>query len=311
MRPLAYTMSGAVLVLALAVGPDAWAQSRPSGGGGDGGSRTPTSGGSSSGGSAVSRGSGGGSGGGGGSVVSSGGGGSTSAPVPSGGSSAGAVSRPGGGGTRMMGGARRPLGSGVQREQAVPRGSRPNTEGQATGRAVPRQGRPPAVGGNDRFVYPGYYYGGYPYYGSLGFYNYPYWGLSYGWRMGGLFYNPFWWGYGYGYPAIAWDPYLDYGLGPYGYGGGYYGGYAAPEGGAPWLRGSLKLKVKPKEAEVYVDGYFAGQVDSFDGAFQDLDIEPGTHKVEIRAEGYEPITFEVRIIPRETVTYKGEMKKVQ
>jgi hypothetical protein len=33
--------------------------------------------------------------------------------------------------------------------------------------------------------------------------------------------------------------------------------------------------------------------------------------VEIRAEGYEPITFEVRIIPRETVTYKGDMKKVQ
>jgi hypothetical protein len=52
-------------------------------------------------------------------------------------------------------------------------------------------------------------------------------------------------------------------------------------------------------------------VDSFDGAFQDLDLEAGTHKVEVRAEGYETITFEVRITPRETVTYKGEMKRVQ
>ena len=34
--------------------------------------------------------------------------------------------------------------------------------------------------------------------------------------------------------------------------------------------GSLRLKVKPREASVYVDGYFAGRVDDFDGMFQRL-----------------------------------------
>ena len=46
---------------------------------------------------------------------------------------------------------------------------------------------------------------------------------------------------------------------PYlGYGGGYY---------RPWYDdlGSLRIEVKPREAQVYVDGYFAGLVDDFDG----------------------------------------------
>ena len=35
--------------------------------------------------------------------------------------------------------------------------------------------------------------------------------------------------------------------------------------------GSIRLKVKPTDAQVYVDGYFMGVVDSFDGSFQRLD----------------------------------------
>ena len=33
---------------------------------------------------------------------------------------------------------------------------------------------------------------------------------------------------------------------------------------------NLRLKVKPKEASVYVDGYFAGKVEDYDGAFERL-----------------------------------------
>jgi hypothetical protein len=70
------------------------------------------------------------------------------------------------------------------------------------------------------------------------------------------------------------------------------------------------LKVKPKEAEVFVDGYFAGIVDDFDGVFQRLHIETGPHRIELRADGYEPLNFEVNIQPGRTLTYKGELKKL-
>ena len=59
---------------------------------------------------------------------------------------------------------------------------------------------------------------------------------------------------------------------------------------------------------MFVDGYFVGEVDSFDGSFQRLHDRRRRHKVEIKADGYEPLQFDVLITPGETVTYKGDMK---
>jgi len=184
------------------------------------------------------------------------------------------------------------------------RGARPNPGNPVTGAAVPRESRPPAGGGGGYPAYPGYYP---PYYGG-GYYGgyYPYWG--YPWAAaawsGLYFYSPFWWGYGY-------PNFYDYGYGGYGYGGGYGGGgyyYGAAE---DYMQGALKLKVKPREAEVMVDGYFVGRVDDFDGAFQELKLKPGNHHIEIRAQGLEPISFEVQIDPRQTITYRGELKPLK
>ena len=75
--------------------------------------------------------------------------------------------------------------------------------------------------------------------------------------------------------------------------------------------GSLRLKIKPRDAQVYVDGYFVGVIDSFDGAFQKLGIDAGGHRIEIKAPGHEPISFDVLITPNETVTYKGELRRIQ
>jgi hypothetical protein len=105
------------------------------------------------------------------------------------------------------------------------------------------------------------------------------------------------------------------GVGIGGYYGGYYdpwygGGYQGYQSGGGDDEGRLRLKVKPKEAEVFVDGYFAGMVDDFDGVFQRLHIEAGPHRIELRADGYEPLSFEVNIQPRRTLTYKGELKKL-
>jgi len=98
--------------------------------------------------------------------------------------------------------------------------------------------------------------------------------------------------------------------------GAYYGGYdpwgwgdPSSGGGTYDYDGKLKLKVKPRQAEVLVDGYFSGSVDDYDGTFQELHLEPGPHRIEIRMEGYETLSFEVRILPDQTVTYRGELRK--
>jgi hypothetical protein len=117
----------------------------------------------------------------------------------------------------------------------------------------------------------------------------PGYGGYYPWAYGGLGFG----GY-YGYYDPGWyDPY------PPVYSGGSYTDNAA-----------LRIKVKPRDASVYVDGYFAGRVDDFDGVFQRLKIDAGPHHVEIRLEGHETLTFDVRLERDRTITYTGELKKL-
>jgi hypothetical protein len=70
------------------------------------------------------------------------------------------------------------------------------------------------------------------------------------------------------------------------------------------------LDVTPRDAAVHVDGYYAGIVDDFDGSLQRLALEPGPHRVEIVAPGYESIVFEVNVRPYQTVQYRGDMRRI-
>jgi hypothetical protein len=214
----------------------------------------------------------------------------------SGGSSTGTAAPRGGGSTSTRGGGNTSSGrtassgsneSGPSRV-AVPAYSRPRDGRPVTGEAAERGSVPPPSGGGGGNIY-------YPYY-PWGF-----WGPGYGFGLGYLYYDPFFGGsgYGYGYP------------GDYGYvgGGGGGGGYSVSQSYRD--NGSLRLKINPRQAQIYIDGYFVGVVDSYDGAFQKLGLEGGGHKVELKADGYEPLQFEVLVTPGETVTYKGEMKRIQ
>jgi len=71
--------------------------------------------------------------------------------------------------------------------------------------------------------------------------------------------------------------------------------------------GGLRLQVEPKDAQVYVDGYYAGVVDEFDGHFQHMDLSPRPHRVEIRARGYQPLVFDVVIQPHHKIDYRGTL----
>jgi hypothetical protein len=181
-----------------------------------------------------------------------------------------------------------------RQRQPVPEYSRPRDGRTPVGTPVERTNQTGIriLNGNSGYYYDPYYSFGYR--GSY-YSRYNGWYPGYGFGLG-YFYDPFMTGFG------------DYGYGSYG--GGYYGG-----GGGGYYRsrgydtGSLRLKVAPRDGKVYVDGYFVGVVDSFDGAFQKLAVEAGTHRIEIRADGFEPAQFEIMVTPGETITYKGELKR--
>jgi hypothetical protein len=86
--------------------------------------------------------------------------------------------------------------------------------------------------------------------------------------------------------------------------------------GPPWSRGtydlssSLRIESKPPETEVYVDGYFAGKVDEFDGRFQRLRVEPGEHEIAMYLPGYRLYTQKVYLQPGNTFKIRHDMEKL-
>jgi len=115
------------------------------------------------------------------------------------------------------------------------------------------------------------------------------------------YYSPYYGGYGY-YGSVAWWPY-----------GGYYGGYY-PYGGTVYRygysdRGDVRLLVDPAETRVYVDGYYAGVVDDFDGLFQRLHVSPGRHEIALKLEGYQTHRVKVYVGSGSTLKVHYDMQK--
>ncbi len=243
-----------------------------SSGGNTGSTATPRGGGSSpwSGGGAVSR---------------------PTRPSSGGSTTAGVRNRGGGEGNR-----------GVGTTAGVPGYSRPRDGAMATGRAIPRSSigtLPPIISG------PIYWGAGDAWY----FYPWGFGGLGLGYMWDPLFWggyggywgagNPMWGGMGWG----GGTGYTNYTGG----GGGYSSSSSVQMAEAT---GGLRLRVKPRDGEVMVNGYFAGKVDDFDGAFQKLKLPAGPHRVDIKADGYETLSFDVLVVEDEVTTYKGDLHRI-
>ena len=184
-----------------------------------------------------------------------------------------------------------------QRREQTARASRCREPGAPSQRCDDRDGRN---------VYGSYYrgrnvYGRYAYHGGRNIYIVPR-GRTY-YYYPRYYYNPYSFGYGPAgrghfyfdlhYNSYIWHPYSVYRYGS-------YGSYGYPVG-------ELRLKVQPRDAQVFIDGYYAGRVDDFDGVFQSLRLEEGEYQVEIVLPGYEPLAFDVRIFPGEKTTYEGDL----
>ncbi len=108
------------------------------------------------------------------------------------------------------------------------------------------------------------------------------------------FYDPFFFGAGLGwYPG--WYP--------------IYPAYPYPAGywyGPSWS--SARLQITPKTAEAYIDGYYVGQVDDFDGVFQRLDVPPGQHELQVYMDGYKTFRQKILFRPGDTVKIKAALE---
>ncbi|MGE0363647.1 MAG: PEGA domain-containing protein [Vicinamibacterales bacterium] len=106
--------------------------------------------------------------------------------------------------------------------------------------------------------------------------------------IGGYFYDPFfgpypWW------PRGAYPPW-------------YYPVYD--------YHAEVRVAATPRHAAVYVDGFYAGIVDDFDGTFQRLALPAGGHRLALYLEGYVTEEFSIYLRPRSTFTLRHTMLRL-
>jgi hypothetical protein len=126
------------------------------------------------------------------------------------------------------------------------------------------------------------------------FYRPWYTSFGFGFGYGPGFYRPW-----YPYWGAPYYPYYSGWYAPYYY-GGYYGGY--------YYDSSVRTQVNPRETEVFVDGYYAGTVNDFDGTFQRLHLEPGEHDLELFLGGHRSFQQKVYLQPGRTFNVRHTME---
>jgi hypothetical protein len=74
--------------------------------------------------------------------------------------------------------------------------------------------------------------------------------------------------------------------------------------------GEVKVNVTPSEAAVYVDGYYAGRVDDFDGPLQRLHAPVGDREIVIYLKGYRPLRERLNLSIRSDARIAGTLEKL-
>src|SRR5690348_11343258 len=108
---------------------------------------------------------------------------------------------------------------------------------------------------------------------------------------GSFFYRPYWpygfYPYSFGYSPLFYDPFYAPFYGPF-YDPFFTGPYRTGFSYAP-DKGEVKLNVSPKDAQVFVDGAYAGTADHL----KNIWLDSGAYNLSVSAPGREP--FQQRI----------------
>jgi hypothetical protein len=109
--------------------------------------------------------------------------------------------------------------------------------------------------------------------------------------------------------GFYYHPYFGFYFGP------YYGPfYPYPGPSVTVMRHSaaaIRTRVTPRDTEVYVNGYYAGIVDDFDGVFQRLYLPAGEHDLEFRLEGYQTYRQAFYVGPGDSREIVHTMRKLR
>lgn len=79
-------------------------------------------------------------------------------------------------------------------------------------------------------------------------------------------------------------------------------------------RADLRIRIAPEPAEeaaVYVDGFYAGVVDDFNGVFQALPLTPGGHSIALYLAGYRTIRRNIYMSPGSMFTLHETMQPLE
>ena len=93
------------------------------------------------------------------------------------------------------------------------------------------------------------------------------------------------------------------GFGPYGWYGPYYGMYPYGPYGTP-NAGQVKLDTKVKDAEVFINGNYAGTV----GQLKTMMMRSGNYDISIRAPGRTPFEQQVYVVAGKTLKLQPDLR---
>jgi PEGA domain len=150
--------------------------------------------------------------------------------------------------------------------------------------SAPRYAAPRVYAPTPRYYYYGYRPGYRPYVFR------PFSRFSFGLIIG----SPLPYAYRYAYPVPV-----------YGYGAPSAPVYITP---SSTLYGGISLEITPSDAQVFIDGEYVGLVGDFDGITAPLNLVAGRHHVEISAQGYAPLAFDIDVVPGQLIPYRGDMQ---
>jgi len=75
-------------------------------------------------------------------------------------------------------------------------------------------------------------------------------------------------------------------------------------------RAYVRMSVTPDEAAVYVDGFYAGVVDDFDGVFDGLPLSPGGHTITFYLDGYRTVRHNIYVQSASTFKLRDALEKL-
>ena len=103
----------------------------------------------------------------------------------------------------------------------------------------------------------------------------------------------------YWWPSFYYPPFLD-SPGPH--------PEAKPPVERPPAPGRLVLDVRPAGAQVFADGYYVGLSEDFSAARGGGFLEPGAHRIDLSASGYESMTRDLKVTAGQALTIRESLR---